>query len=75
MDKHQRTHFLSVRDNLRFALFVGSASLLLMLGFMNKSKSVRNLPGGTQLIDSKPQSEIFPAAKSAFSQISEKSRA
>ena len=52
-------HFLSLRDNLRFVIFVAAALLLVIIGSLNKDKALQVLPTQNQLIDSKPkQSEI-----------------
>jgi hypothetical protein len=57
------SHFLSVKDNLRFVLFVASAFLLLVLGAVNKDKALQILPMQNQIIDSKPKQSDLPGVK------------
>ena len=62
-------HFLSIKDNTRFALFVCSAFLLLGLGMVNKSKSFPFLP------DDKSKQLESPASQKQAMQISESNKA
>ena len=70
-----KSHFLSVKDNLRFALFVGFSGILLALGMVNHSKTDLLWPGGKQLIDSKPKQSVTPIMHKEFRQISELNKA
>ena len=64
-----KSHFLSIKDNVRFALFVCSAFLLLGLGMINKSKSFPFLPDG------KSKQQESPAGQKQALQISEANKA
>lgn len=55
MKNANKTHFLSLRDKSRFALFLLTASVLIALGMLNRPKQSPLLPNGTQLFDSKPR--------------------
>jgi hypothetical protein len=55
MKNANTTHFLSLRDHSRFALFLLTASILIALGMLNRPKQSPLLPNGTQLLDSKPR--------------------
>ena len=50
-----KTHFLSLRDHARFALFLLTAGTLIFLGMLNRPKQSPLLPNGSQLLDSKPK--------------------
>jgi hypothetical protein len=62
-------HFLSLKDNARFALFVCSAFLLLGLGMVNKTKSF------PFLLDGKSKQHESPAGQKQAMQISESNKA
>jgi hypothetical protein len=62
-------HFLSIKDNTRFALFVCSAFLLLGLGMVNKSKSF------PFLLDEKFKQMESPSGQKQAMQISESNKA
>ncbi len=70
-----RAHFLSVKDNIRFALFVLFAGFLLAAGMMNRSKSLTPWMDGNQLIDSKPKQSVTPVIHKELSQVSELDKA
>ena len=69
MNQSIKGHFLSIKDNARFALFVCSAFLLLGLGMVNKSKSFPFLP------DDKSKQLESPASQKQAMQISESNKA
>lgn len=60
MQKFVYRHFLSGKENLRFALFVLAAFILLVIGSINKEKPIQILPAQNQLIDSKPKHSGLP---------------
>jgi hypothetical protein len=70
-----RAHFLSVKDNIRFALFVVFAGFLLALGMMNRSRPLSPWTDGNQLIDSKPKQSVTPIIHKESNQISELNKA
>lgn len=70
-----RGHFLSVRDNIRFALFVVFAAFLLVLGMMNRSRPFAPWTDGNQMIDSKPKQSVTPIMHRELRQISELNKA
>ncbi len=63
MNKTIQKHFLSIRENGRFFLFLLLASLLIGLGMLRKSRSVFFWPAGSELIDNTPKESISPAAE------------
>jgi hypothetical protein len=68
-------HFLSVKDNIRFALFLGFAGFLLVLGMMNRSRPLSPWTDGNQLIDSKPKQSVTPIMHKELRQVSELNKA
>lgn len=68
-------HFLSVRDNIRFALFVMFAGFLLAAGMMNRSKPLSPWTDGNKLIDSKPKQSVTPILHKELRQVSELDKA
>jgi len=69
MNSSIKGHFLSIKDNTRFALFVCSAFLLLGLGMVNKSKSF------PFLLDEKFKQMESPSGQKQAMQISESNKA
>jgi hypothetical protein len=70
-----RAHFLSVKDNLRFTLFVLFAGILLAAGILNRSKPLTPWTDENQLIDSKPKQSVTPIIHKELSQVSELDKA
>jgi hypothetical protein len=70
-----RGHFLSVKDNSRFALFVLFAGFLLAAGMMNRSKPLTPWTDGNQLIDSKPKQSVTPIIHKELRAVSELDKA
>ena len=68
-------HFLSVKDNIRFALFLVFAGFLLVLGMMNRSRQLSPSTDGNQLIDSKPKQSVTPIMHKELRQVSELNKA
>lgn len=60
MQRFVYRHFLSGKENLRFALFLAAAFFLLIIGSVNKDKPIQILPAQNQLIDSKPKQSGLP---------------
>jgi len=65
------SHFLSVKDNLRFVLFVTSAFLLLLIGAANKGNNLQILPTQNQIIDTKPNQSGLPKIHKPMSEKSD----
>ena len=75
MKNEIKSHFLSLKDNLRFSLFVGFAGLLLTLGMMNRNRSFSIWPDGNQIIDTKPKQSVTPIFHKELTQISQLNKA
>lgn len=74
--KHSiKGHFLSVKDKLRFSLFVGFSGILLAIGMLNRTRPYAVWPQGNRLIDSKPRQMVSPIIHREFSQISLRNKA
>jgi hypothetical protein len=62
MNKAIQNHFLSIRENSRFFLFLLLSCLLIGLGMLHKSRAGFFWPAGSELIDNTPKERISPAA-------------
>lgn len=64
-------HFLSLKGDLRFVLFITSAFLLLVIGAANRENSLRLLPTQNQMIDTKPNQSGLPKIHKPMAEKSE----
>jgi hypothetical protein len=64
MKNRIKNHFLSLRDESRFTLFLVLASILIGIAMLNRSGSFSIWPDGSQMIDNQPGQRALPVPAS-----------